>query len=299
MKIAEIVVISGKGGTGKTTFTSSLIPYLNDVVIADCDVDAPDLDILFSPKLIEKNDFFGMEKAKIDENLCIKCGVCREKCRFLAIDENIRVNSIKCEGCAVCTVVCPVEAIKMAKGKTGDIFHSYSDFGHMFHAKLLPGEEASGKLVAEVRKKAKKYTKENNKKILIIDGSPGVGCNVISSIIGTNIAIIVVEPTVSGIHDLQRVYELLSKYPIKPYVVINKYDISLEKTKKLEEFCSDNSIDIALKIPFNKKIVESIVNKKIPSLEERELFEEIGFFSFLTNLKEYIKKMGVDLNEKN
>lgn len=297
MKIAEIVVISGKGGTGKTTLTSSLIPYLNDVVIADCDVDAPDLDILISPKVIEKEDFFGMEKAEIDYNLCVKCGVCKNSCKFLAIDNEISINTTKCEGCSVCTVVCPTNAISMVKGKTGDLFHSESSYGEMFHARLLPGEEASGKLVAEVRKKAKKFAKENDKKVILIDGSPGVGCNVISSIIGTNIAIIVVEPTVSGIHDLKRVYELISKYPIKPYVIINKYDVSLEKTNELEKFCFENNIEIGLKIPFDKRVVKSIVNKKIPSIVEKEFFEKIGFLSFLTKLKEYIKKMGVDLND--
>lgn len=299
MKIAEIVVISGKGGTGKTTITSSLIPYLNEIVIADCDVDTPDLDILVSPKIIEREDFFGMEKAKINYDLCIQCGLCVKNCKFLAINNKIKINIPKCEGCSVCTIVCPQKAIKMISGKTGNLFHSKSSFGEMFHAKLFPGEEASGKLVAEVRKRAKKFAKENEKKIVLIDGSPGIGCNVISSVIGTNIAIIVVEPTVSGIHDLKRVYELISKYPIKIYVIINKYNISLEKTKELEEFCLKNNIDIGMKIPFDKRIVKSIINKKIPSLEEKEFFKEIKFFNFLIKLKQKIKEIGVDLNEKN
>lgn len=284
MNINEIVVISGKGGTGKTTLTSCLIPYIKNVVIADCDVDAPDLDILFKSKVERKEDFEGLEKAFKDTSKCISCGKCYEVCKFQAITEDILFKKIKCEGCGVCKIVCPVGAIEMQKNKTGDLFITDSDYGKMIHARLIPGEEASGKLVAKVRKEAKNFAKENNIENIIVDGSPGIGCNVISSIIGSKKVIIVCEPTYSGLHDLERVYALVSKYPIEVFVVINKFDISEEMTEKIENFAKENNINLGLKIPFNKKIVESIVEKKIPSLKEREFFESIGFLDFVEKL---------------
>lgn len=285
MGVYEFVIISGKGGTGKTTFVSSLIPYLDDLVIADCDVDAPDLDILIQSTLKREEDFFGLEKATIDQSKCIQCGKCINSCNFSAINKNIEINLLKCEGCSVCTVVCPTNAIQMIKSKTGTFYQSTSKYGEVFHAKLIPGEEASGKLVSKIRKEAKYFTKNNSKKYIIIDGSPGIACNVISSIIGTKKAIVVVEPTISGVHDLKRVYELLSKYPIESFVVINKYNLSLKKTKEIESFCKENNISVGLKIPFDKRIVQAIVEKKIPSIKEKEFFENIGFFEFLEKLK--------------
>lgn len=276
MKINEIVVISGKGGTGKTTLTSSIIPYMDSLVIADCDVDAPDLDILLEPTLNSKSDFHGLKKAFINEELCNHCDLCEAVCKF----------SIKfCEGCGACTIVCPKNAIEMVDSITGHLLNSTCSFGNIFHGKLIPGEEASGKLVSKIRKEAKSFAKKNNLKNILIDGSPGIACNVISSIMGVSKAIIVVEPTVSGIHDLKRVYQLISKYPILPIIVINKFDLSLEKTEEIETYAKENSIDIGLKIPFNKKIVEAIVKKEIPSIAQREFFENIGFFNFIETLK--------------
>lgn len=288
MRPIEIVVISGKGGTGKTTVTSSLIPYLDNVVIADCDVDAPDLNILINGEKNIKEDFYGIDKAKIDKNICIECGKCQQICKFDAIDSMINLNDMKCEGCSVCTLVCPVSAINMVKSKTGELYYGNSKFGKVYQAQLLPGEEASGKLVAELRKRAKRYAREEKKDIILIDGSPGIACNVISSIIGTNVALIVVEPTISGIHDLKRLYELISNYPIECFVIINKYDISMERTREIEEYCKNQEIKIGLKIPFEKKIVESILNKEIPSIRERDFFENIGFFKFIDKLKDII-----------
>lgn len=290
MKPIEIVVISGKGGTGKTTVTSSLVPYLKNVVIVDCDVDAPDLNILIDAKKEEKEDFYGIEKAKIDKDICIECGRCKEVCKFDAIDATINLNEMRCEGCAVCTLVCPTSAISMVKGKTGELYSGDSGYGKMYQAKLLPGEEASGKLVAELRKRAKKYAKDEKKDTILIDGSPGIACNVISSIIGTDIALIVVEPTISGIHDLKRLYQLISNYPIECFVIINRCDISFEKVKEIEEYCREQNIEIGLKIPFEKKIVNSIVKKRIPSLEEKTFFEQQGFTNFIDRLENIISK---------
>lgn len=281
MEIKEIVVISGKGGTGKTTITSSLIPYFQDIVIGDCDVDAPNLQILFNPQNSKKESFYGMKKAKLDRELCIDCGKCYEVCRFDAIE-----NPKKCESCSICEYVCPVGAIKMVDNEAGEIYVSETKYGKMVHASLFPGEENSGKLVAEVRKKAKKIAQEENKKYVLLDGAPGVACNVISSLTGVKKAVIVTEPTLSGLHDLERVLELIERFRIKPYFVINKYDLSFEIANKIEEFLKDKGFEISVKVPFDKRIVKAIGRKEIPSVAEYKLFEELGFKKLAENLKD-------------
>lgn len=280
MEIKEIVVISGKGGTGKTTITSSLIPYFQDIVIGDCDVDAPNLQILFNPQNSEKESFYGMKKAKLDKELCIECGRCYEVCRFDAV-ENLK----KCESCSICEYVCPVGAIKMVNNEAGEIYVSETKYGKMVHACLFPGEENSGKLVAEVRKKAKKIAQEENKKYILLDGAPGVACNVISSLTGVKKAVIVTEPTLSGLHDLERVLELIERFRIKPYFVINKYDLSLEMANKIEEFLKDKGFEVSLKVPFDKRVVNAIGRKEIPSVAEKELFQKLGFEKLAESLK--------------
>ena len=281
MEIKEIVVISGKGGTGKTTITSSLIPYFQDIVIGDCDVDAPNLQILFNPQNSEKESFYGMKKAKLDKELCIECGRCYEVCRFDAVE-----NPKKCESCSICEYVCPVGAIKMVNNEAGEIYVSETKYGKMVHACLFPGEENSGKLVAEVRKKAKKIAQDENKKYVLLDGAPGVACNVISSLTGVKKAVIVTEPTLSGLHDLERVLELIERFRIKPYFVINKYDLSVEMANKIEEFLKDKGFEISVKVPFDKRIVKAIGRKEIPSVAEKELFQELGFDKLAESLKE-------------
>lgn len=281
MEIKEIVVISGKGGTGKTTITSSLIPYFQDIVIGDCDVDAPNLQILFNPQNSKKESFYGMKKAKLDRELCIDCGKCYEVCRFDAIE-----NPKKCESCSICEYICPVGAIKMVDNEAGEIYVSETKYGKMVHACLFPGEENSGKLVAEVRKKAKKIAQDENKKYILLDGAPGVACNVISSLTGVKKAVIVTEPTLSGLHDLERVLELIERFRIKPYFVINKYDLSFEIANKIEEFLKDKGFEISVKVPFDKRIVKAIGRKEIPSVAEYKLFEELGFKKLAENLKD-------------
>jgi MinD superfamily P-loop ATPase len=283
--INEIVVISGKGGTGKTTLTASLIPYFEDAVIADCDVDAPDLNILFETKEKYQKSFIGLQKSFLDKSKCIMCKKCYELCKFNAISYEIEISSGKCEGCGLCEYICPASAITMVDTVIGKLSVSETSFGDMVHAKLIPGEDASGKLVSEVRKTAKKIAEEGNKKNILIDGSPGIACNVISSITGAKKVIIVTEATSSGIHDLKRVYELTKKFRLKIYVVINKYDLSLSHSEEIEKYCEEMGIDMALKIPFEKKVVEAITQKKIPSVAERVFFENLGFFEFIKKLK--------------
>jgi len=285
MDINEIVVISGKGGTGKTTLVASLVPFLENLVIADCDVDAPDLNILFGESVESAKDFVGLKRAAINEELCIKCGLCHKHCNFNAISADIKIHFSKCEGCSLCEYICPVNAIEMKDSIVGQILDSKTEYGPMVHGRLIPGEETSGKLVAEVRKKAKNLAEKLGKTTIIIDGSPGIACNVIASITGVKKAIIVIEPTFSGLHDLEKVHRLVQRFNVEIMVVINKCDLSEEGLKGIEKYCKETNLEVTLRIPFNRSIVESISDKKIPSIENKDFFNKIGFEEFVNKVK--------------
>ncbi|MCW4022650.1 MAG: 4Fe-4S binding protein [archaeon] len=254
----EITILSGKGGTGKTSVTACLAVLTKNAVVTDCDVDAPDLHMLLNPQVLEKQEFKASRVAIIDSDTCVQCKKCEEHCRFGAITNQI-VDPIFCEGCGVCVYVCPVAAIKLEKRVSGQAFISKTKYGLMSHALLNPGEENSGKLVALVRKNAKKIAETNKCKLIINDGPPGIGCPVIASVGGTNVGLIVVEPTLSGIHDMKRALDLLGHFKIPALVCVNKYDLNEQNTSDIIEFCKANNVDVAGKIVFNSVVTEAMV----------------------------------------
>lgn len=272
--IKEIVVISGKGGTGKTTITSSLSDMIPAKIIVDADVDAADLYILMKPGNIQSTEFKGKSVAVIDNSRCVSCGRCLELCRFHAIvvnNEKYYVDDLSCEGCTLCRFACPVEAISMRDRIVGKWLISTTEWGDFVYARLNPGAENSGSLVAMVKQQAKLRAQEKNISLLLIDGPPGIGCSVISAISGATLAIIVTEPTCSGISDLERVYQLTSHFKIKSGIVINRYDINLENTQKIENFARQNQIPVYARIPHLDCIREAIVCRDIPSRRCPEL----------------------------
>jgi len=255
----EITVISGKGGTGKTTFTASLASLLDNLVLGDCDVDAPNLHLLLNP--INKNEIIhkGAKLAVKNQAQCIDCGLCYDNCRFNAITaDDFQVKDLKCEGCGVCVEICPTKAIKMEAVETGSLYEAESKFGEMIHAHLIPGADTSGKLVSEVKKKASEVAKKKNKDWILIDGSPGIGCPVIASLTGSDIAILVTEPTKSGFSDLKRVIEVVQHFNIPAGLVINKYDLNEEISDKIEAYCHQENIELFTKLPYSRVIVESL-----------------------------------------
>ena len=258
----QITVLSGKGGTGKTTITASFAVLAKKAVVADCDVDAPDLHMLMHPEIIETQEFKGSKLAVIDEAKCIKCGLCREKCKFNAVTENFTINSLSCEGCGVCAIVCPTNAITLTERVSGHAYISKTKYGFMAHAILSPSEASSGKLVTLVRQNAKILAERENCNFIIIDGPPGIGCPVIASVTGVDAGLVVTEPTMSGIHDLKRALQLLKHFNVQPFVCVNTYDINKDNTEKIESFCKENGIDIIGKIPFNPIVTEAMVNGK-------------------------------------
>ncbi len=261
----QIAILSGKGGTGKTTITASFAVLAENIVVADCDVDAPDLHMLLHPKIIKTQEFKGSKLAVINEAICIKCGLCREKCRFEAITQNFTVDPFSCEGCGVCKVICPVNAITLMEKISGRAYISKIKYGFMSHALLSPGEANSGKLVTLVRQNARVLAEKENSSI-IIDSPPGIGCPVIASVVGVDAGLVVAEPTISGIHDLKRVLQLLAHFKVPPFVCINMYDINEDNARKIESFCKENGIKVVGRIPFSPIVTEAMVNGK-PILE--------------------------------
>jgi len=274
------VFISGKGGTGKTTITASMAAIASPrSAIADCDVDASDLHLVTSPEVEKSEDFFGLDIPIIDSARCTRCGLCRQSCRFDAIDGSINVIEDRCEGCGVCELVCPVGAIVMEKRLDGRIFSSMTRFGPMVHAALKAGGEGSGKLVSMVREWTRKKAMEMKKEFIIVDGPPGIGCPVISSITGADLSVIVTEPTVSGISDMKRILEVTEHFDVRSLCIINKWDLNTKKTKDIESFMDQKGIPIIGKLPyrtdFNRAQILGRTLYEEAEVEVREVLEGI------------------------
>lgn len=255
----ELVVLSGKGGTGKTTIASALSELAKDVLRVDCDVDAPNFYLFYKGENIEEHDFIGSKLALIDEDKCIMCGRCKEVCRFDAVEyknNKYLINKFSCEGCGACLLVCPNKAISLIEEKTADIYLTRLNNGLLSRAEMEIGADGSGKLITELRELGKRNNKEN--KLTIIDGSPGIGCPVISSITGSNAALIVTEPTKSGLEDMIRVITLCNHFRVNTFICINKFDINLEMTNEIEMYSKTNGIKIVGKIPFDETVMKSI-----------------------------------------
>ncbi len=257
----ELVIISGKGGTGKTSITASLAALAKHKVMVDCDVDAADLHLVLKPETVYKEDFYAGKLARINPDKCTCCGKCIDLCSFNAISSSIKIDGIKCEGCSVCAHFCPENAVEMTDKKSGEWFESETRFGKLIHAKLGIAEDNSGKLVTKIRNHARLVAGRENAELIIIDGSPGVGCPVIASISGANLALIVTEPTMSAIHDARRVYELTRHFKIPVCICINKYDLNLELTGQIEDFCREGNIGVVGKIPYTNEFTEAMIKE--------------------------------------
>ena len=261
----ELVVLSGKGGTGKTIVVGSFAALAKGKVLADCDVDAADLHLLLSPSERQKSEFWSGQVASIDEERCTQCGLCQELCRFGAI-RDFRVDPVSCEGCGFCSHICPVDAIAMQENMSGHWFISDTRYGPLVHARLGIAQENSGKLVAAVRQQARRIAQESNLDCIISDGPPGIGCPVISSLSGTTLALLVTEPTLSGMHDLERVIGVCRHFGVPAVVCVNKHDLNEENARQIESDCSGQGIEVVGRIPFDNVVTESIV-QGVPVVE--------------------------------
>lgn len=267
----QIAIVSGKGGTGKTVIAGSFASIVGNVaedgkVMVDCDVDAANLHLLLHPTIRETHQFTAGKKAIIDRERCDGCGRCREVCRYGAISSDYVVDGIACEGCGVCSFICPETAVRMAENSSGEWYISDTKYGPFVHARLGIGEQNSGKLVTEVRKQAKILAQRDSVRCVIIDGPPGIGCPVIASLGGVDMALIVTESTLSGIHDMERILGVTKHFNINALVCINKYDLNLRNTQSIESYCQRSGIEIVGKIPFDPVVVES-VRHGIPVVE--------------------------------
>ncbi len=258
----QLLVISGKGGTGKTTLVSSFASLAGGKVLSDCDVDAADLHLVLEPRVDRKEEFSGGKEAVKNESKCTECGLCYDHCRFDAIDENYEIDHFRCEGCGACAYICPESAITMENVRSGYSMESTAKYGSLVHGELRAGEEASGKLVTEIKRKAQNLAEEEGQELIIIDGSPGTGCPVIASLADVDLALIVTEPTATGLSDLKRVIKLSENFNIDTEIVINKYDLNSEKVREIQTYSEENNIPIAGKIPYDPGVTKAMVEGK-------------------------------------
>jgi len=260
----QLVILSGKGGTGKTSITASFAALSKNFILVDADVDAADLHLVTSPEILSTHDFIAGQEAEINPDLCEGCGNCKDLCRFDAImeqDETYTVDPYACEGCGLCARYCPTDAIAMNPVVSGQWFKSETKNGPFYHAKLGIAADNSGKMVATIREQASNAAQENGQDLVIIDGPPGIGCPVIASLTGCDLVFVITEPTPSGLHDLQRVTELAHHFKIPVLSAVNKADLDDEMTEKIEKYCEENNIRTLGRIPFDPAFVKSMINK--------------------------------------
>ena len=257
--IREIVIVSGKGGTGKTSLAAAFAALAKNGILCDADVDAADLHLLMQPEVKERTDFMGGSKAVINPDLCTGCGTCRTLCRFDAISDRYEVDPIRCEGCGVCVDFCPEQAIDFPVQRCGEWYISATRFGPMVHARLGIAEENSGRLVSLVRTKTRQLAEERGLELILTDGPPGIGCPVIAAIGGATALVIVVEPTVSGIHDMERVVDLAAHFRVPGMVIVNKYDLNVEMTETIEQLAVQRNLVVLGRVPFDPVFTRSMV----------------------------------------
>ncbi|MDA3790553.1 MAG: ATP-binding protein [Desulfobacula sp.] len=258
----ELVILSGKGGTGKTSIAAAFASFSNNVILCDADVDAADLHLLMAPDIQQKTDFQGGNEAVINPDKCTSCGFCIELCRFDAVKDTFEIDPIECEGCGVCYDLCPEKAIDFPIKTCGEWYISDTRFGPMVHARLGIAQENSGRLVALVRQEARKIVQKKNVDLILTDGPPGIGCPVIASMSQANAILIVSEPTVSGIHDLTRVGQLAAHFKIPAMVCVNKYDLNFDQTQAIKDLAKEKNIFFTGQIPFDKNFTESMIQGK-------------------------------------
>jgi MinD superfamily P-loop ATPase len=261
----EIAVISGKGGTGKSSISAAFATLNGEVVLADCDVDAANLYLLFAPSHEEKEVYIAGHKAVIDYSRCTNCQACIDYCRFDAIsfrNDMVVISETSCDGCFLCSRICSENAIKMVPNDKSRMYSGSFRNGKMVYGRLAPGEENSGKLVNMVREKAKQVSLKNGLRTIILDGPPGIGCPVISTITGVDKVVIVTEPTISGLHDMQRTLGIVQKFNLRAFIIINKSDLNPSVRIEIEKWCKKNGIIMAGQLPFDPQMVEAMVQGK-------------------------------------
>ncbi len=261
----ELVILSGKGGTGKTTVVASFAHLAGRKAMVDADVDAANLELVLSPQVGEEHEFRGGKLAIIEPVICTACGRCAEVCRFQAVQEGsdgYLIDPLACEGCAVCYYECPSEAIRMEEPVSGHWFISDTPYGPLVHAQLRPAEENSGKLVTQVKEEARRLAQERGLDYLLVDGPPGIGCPVIAATAGADLALLVTEPTVAGVHDLKRILSTTAHFGVPALVCINKYDLNPEVSRAIVEDCTARGLPLAGLIPFDEAVTEAMVQGK-------------------------------------
>lgn len=275
----EIVIISGKGGTGKTSLTGAFAHLASSKVLCDLDVDAPDLHLLLHPENVRSEAFYSGFEAVIDGEKCTACGQCASMCRFGAVrvDRDVYgVDPMRCEGCKVCVEFCPADAVGFSPKLCGNWYTSSTRFGPLVHAQLFPGEPNSGRLVMVLKQQARELARAEAKDLILCDGAPGIGCPVISSLSGTNLAVVVTEPTPSGRHDLERVAELCSHFQIALAVIVNKYDLNEDVTRAIQDYCRAHGYPVVGKFPHDPVVTEAMVRGMVVTeLPETPLSSQI------------------------